>query len=34
VATSQCELPCTTIPTCDPCDQKHPLIGSRLRRRY
>ena len=34
VATSQCDLPCTTIPVCDPCDKKHPLIGCRLFHRY
>ena len=32
VASAQCELPCTTIPTCDPCDKNHPLIGGRFRR--
>ena len=30
VASPQCELPCTTLPPCDPCDRKHPLFGGRL----
>jgi hypothetical protein len=32
VTSAQCALPCTTIPPCDVCDKRHPLIGGKFRR--